>query len=343
MEIKEEELQKLFEQETGKHAIYRGNITKQYLTWRERKLRELNIQNENSNPVEANTTTTTETEPNIPKKNIDLIEKDHVSSNVAKGFCPNCGEAYYYQKGELKPNYCIFCGNQIVSDEEKRVFSKQEIKNFKKRQQQQLNGKKTDKSSVDKNLKENLSKLKGYSYFGKFEPILHLYARWMTILTIIFQLITLANVFSSADIWAAIYNLPSALTVKQAQSIIGWNIARAIIGGLIIAYLHIFIRSKILAQDYEAIHQHDLFLNKLPIKFPAILIIIVLFFFTAKWGGLILIPILFLIIFSPYRIRNWKNSPNSTENKDINAFAANDSISNKKIQNKIPEEAIKKE
>ena len=83
--LTEKDLRRLFKEETGKHAVWRGHVTKQYLDWKEGKISEW--------------------------KEEKLGEfRSHKSSTNTKT-CPSCGEEV-----EFKYKYCKFCGSELEKE-----------------------------------------------------------------------------------------------------------------------------------------------------------------------------------------------------------------------------------
>ncbi|MBD3351303.1 MAG: hypothetical protein GF364_07430, partial [Candidatus Lokiarchaeota archaeon] len=100
-ELTEQEWMEKFEKETGKHAIYRGKITKQYTTWLEKQKKKLGS---SSQDIQEKS----KTEVNKQSENKTL--KDAVSE---KKSCPDCGLEYTLSSSENEKRFCPDCGRLL--------------------------------------------------------------------------------------------------------------------------------------------------------------------------------------------------------------------------------------
>lgn len=299
------ELEKLYEKETGKNPIYRGSKTKAYLTWLESRISQPQndsklIDKDNKGDL-GKGITTKKTSVKSTKSTTTISSKKTIEPKII----PNLEEKVQ-PKPEPKPEQKIEQKTEVKQEvktqpkpepkPEPKQQQKTEVKQEVKKEINQdsviskdFEDKRTPRSFKQR-INQHIQNVKEFtSAFGRVEPIYHSYAKVIPYLALFVQLAVIVNFFSNGNIWEAISTDSNQIfSFEQAVTLIVLNSIFGAIGLVLVVYIKKGVADTILNQEYEKLT-------------PMVLVLNILFFITALWGGILLIPASALLFTSPYK------------------------------------------
>lgn len=319
--LSDEELEKLYEKETGKNPIYRGSKTNAYLTWLESKFaqpqNDSKLIDKKSEGDSGKKITVKKTSVKSTKSTSKITNKKTTEPKIVQNLEEKV-QPKPEQKSEQKPEQKIEVKQELkiqpkpepklepkpVPKPEHKTEQKTELKQEIKTQSKPEEKKEINQDSlISKDIEDKRNphsfkqRINQYfqnvkeftSAFGRVEPIYHAYARVIPYLALFVQLAIIVNFFSNSNIWEAIGTDSNPIfTFEQAIVLLVLNSIFGAVGLLIVIYIKKGVANTILNQEYEKLT-------------PILLVMNILFFITALWGGILLIPASALLFTSPYK------------------------------------------